>query len=276
MVHKIMIKDQDIILRENKLRKWFTKDLSEVDAIIDGFDVGWGGTACWATSILADFIELKQKHKILDVACGYGTFLVELGWRFPQTRLFGLNLNFDSPHNMITSLLAKGHVQASLIASDILQLPFIPDYFDCITCFLGLQDVAITRGKNSLKFVVSELLNKVSNSKYILFVDNLPLKLFNTILEKQEQPLEVVFHNSFIPLCKWNLEVGLRAVEMYAEGYLQQRLDKENSPNNNDNNILLEKQRKKMKRDLENQIASKGYYNPWGTMQLFLMKKLRI
>jgi SAM-dependent methyltransferase len=268
-----MINDQDIISRENKLRKWFIKGLPEVDSIIDGFDIGWGGTARRATSILAENLKLEKNHKILDVACGYGTFLVELGWRFPQVVLFGLNLNFDPPHNLITPLLAKSHVQASLVAADALQLPFIPNYFHCVTCFLGLQDIAITQGENSLGIAISEILQKVSNYGHVLLVDNLPLEVFNASIKKQEQALEIIFHDSFTPLCRWNQKVGFRAVEMYATGYLRQQLDKKKAlPNSN---ISFEKIRIKMVRDLENQLASQGYYNPWGTMQIFLIKRLR-
>ena len=267
-----MINDQDIILQEKKLRKWFTKDTSEINSIIDGFDIGWGGTARWATSILAKYVHPKGKFKFLDVACGYGTFLVELGWRFPQARLFGLNLDFDPPHDLITSLLTQGHVQATLIAADALCLPFKNESFDCVTCFLGLQDILITRGIHSLRSVVSELLHKTKIYTYVLLVDNLPLNTFNKIIEKQKFDIEVIIKASFTPMCRWNIEVGYQAVEMYAKGFLQQHIDSTNPPDNHKS--LLDKIQKKMLKDLEHQIDRQGYYNPWGTMQLFLIQNL--
>ncbi|UCC65189.1 MAG: hypothetical protein JSV36_09210 [Anaerolineae bacterium] len=72
-----------ILAREQALRDWFTRDANPVLAQIDGLDVGWGGVQRWATARMPS--PARGPH--LDVACGYATFLAQLGWRFPTARL---------------------------------------------------------------------------------------------------------------------------------------------------------------------------------------------
>ncbi len=269
---RISSDEENIVQKENKLRAWFTQGLPENDRIIDGFDIGWGGTARWATSLLVEHLDPHRNLTILDVACGYGTFLVELGWRFPQAELIGLNLDFDPPHNRIASLLSQGEVKAHLISADALRLPLISMKFDCVSCFLGLQDIIITRGKESLVAVVSELLRTVSHHGFLALLDNFSRESFENILSQQNLEYDLVFHDSFKPNCQWSREVGFKAVEMYAQGYLQQQLDSKNPPD--DSNKALTEIQKKMLRELENQLESQGYYNPWGIMRLVLLQRL--
>ncbi|UCE14828.1 MAG: class I SAM-dependent methyltransferase [Candidatus Heimdallarchaeota archaeon] len=268
-----MNSENEIILREDRLRAWFTRKFSKNDPMckIDGFDIGWGGTARFATSQLSEYLDPQKNMTILDVACGYGTFLVEIGWRFPRATLFGLNLDFNPPHNLIFSLLSQGNVEAGLISADAIQLPLITDYFDCVSCFLGLQDIAITRGKESLSKVVSNLLRIVAPGKYLLLLDNLPADIFKTILKSQKQKFEMLLYDTFEAECRWTREIGEIAVELYAQGYLQQQLDSNYPPP--DRQQALSKIRKKFAGELENQLRTQGYYNPWGTMVLFILQK---
>jgi len=263
--------EEIIIQKENKLRHWFTQDLPKIEQIIDGFDIGWGGTARWTTSNLAKYIDPKANTSILDIACGYGTFLIELGWRFPKAHLIGLNLDFNPPHNLVFSLLSQSHVKAHLISADALYLPF-SGKFDCVTCFLGLQDIIITRGQKNLGNVVSELLQIVTPQGFLALLDNFLLDIFEDTLTQQKEKYDLVLHKSFKSDCKWSREVGLRAVEMYAQGYLQQELDSEHPPE--DKNTALVRIRTGMLKELEIQLEQQGYYNPWGMMQLFLLQRL--
>ncbi|MFX1505684.1 MAG: class I SAM-dependent methyltransferase [Promethearchaeota archaeon] len=268
-----MIKPSDeiIIQKENKIRDWFTKDLSKINREIDGFDIGWGGTARWTTSNLAMYIDPNTDISILDIACGYGTFLIELGWRFPQANLIGLNLDFDPPHSLIFSLLSQSGVKSNLISADALNLPFL-EKFECVTCFLGLQDIAITRGLENLHKAVSEFLRIVPPQGFLALLDNFPKETFEDILAQQNKRYQLVLHKSFKPDCKWSREVGHKAVEMYAQGYLQQELDSKHPPK--DKNKALTRIRKEMLKEFEFQLKEQGYYNPWGTMQLFLLQRL--
>ncbi|MFX0013770.1 MAG: class I SAM-dependent methyltransferase [Promethearchaeota archaeon] len=264
--------EENVIDKENKLRTWFTQGLPDKDRIIDGFDIGWGGTARWATSILAEHLDSNKKLIILDVACGYGTFLVELGWRFPKAELIGLNLDFKPPHNIITSLLTQGGVKAHLMSADAVKLPLKSAKINCITCFLGLQDIIITRGEENLVKVGAELLRTVSPQGLMVLIDNISQESFKKILSLQKQEYHLVTHQSFKPNCKWPREIGLRAVEMYAQGYLQQELNSKNPPE--DSNKAMMEIRKNMLKEFENQLELQDYYNPWSTIHLFLFQRL--
>ncbi len=260
---------EEIIKKENKLREWFTRGLTEENRIIDGFDIGWGGTAQWASSILAQFLDTNTEFQLLDVACGYGTFLVELGWRFPRANLFGFNLDFNPPHNVIFSLLLQGDVDAQVIAGDVCYLPFPKNHFECVTCFLGLQDIMITRGKERLGEVVSSLLKLVFPRKYLLLVDNFSEDFFTEILGTIES--KITYSGSYVPDCRWTREIGLKAIELYSKGYLQQQKDSKNPPK--DLKESLATILREMIQDLEKQISSTGYFNPWGTMRLYLLER---
>ena len=83
-----------VVEREEWLREWFTRKCDPIQWVVDGLDVGWGGAQRWATARM----EPLTGDPHLDVACGYGTFLAQLGWRFPAARLVGLNIDFEGSH----------------------------------------------------------------------------------------------------------------------------------------------------------------------------------
>jgi hypothetical protein len=79
--------DVATIEREDKLRAWFTRDCDLIQKMLDGLDIGWGGVQHWATARMT----LPADSLHLDFACGYATFLAQLGWRFPTAHLLELN-----------------------------------------------------------------------------------------------------------------------------------------------------------------------------------------
>jgi SAM-dependent methyltransferase len=265
------INEEEIITKENKLREWFTRGLSEKNRVIDGFDIGWGGTARWASSILAQYLDINTESLLLDVACGYGTFIVELGWRFPQINLFGFNLDFNPPHDVIFSLLSQGEVEAQVIVGDVCYLPFKKDYLECVTCFIGLQDIMITRGKECLGEVVSSLLQLVLPQNYLLLIDNFTEESFKEIFANITVNYKISHSDSFTPDCRWSRDIGLKVIELYSQGYLQQQRDSKNPPKDFDKSLATI--RTAMIHDLENQLTNTGYYNPWGTMRLYLLER---
>jgi hypothetical protein len=106
----------------------------------------------------------------------------------------------------------------------------------------------------------------------LALLDNFPLDTFEHILSQQKISCDLILHKPFTPNCKWSREVGRRAVEMYAQGYLQQELDCDHPPK--DREKALTRIRTEMLKEFEMQLEIQGYYNPWGTMQLFLLQRL--
>ena len=126
--------DSAIVRCEQHLRDWFTRGKDPVMKIIDGLDIGWGGVQRWATARMPEVTGLH-----LDFACGYGTFMAQLGWRFPDIQLVGLNIDFAGPHACITSLLDEAAVTATLVRSDAQCMPFKDETFRSVSCFLGYR-----------------------------------------------------------------------------------------------------------------------------------------
>ncbi|MFN2166736.1 MAG: class I SAM-dependent methyltransferase, partial [Anaerolineae bacterium] len=114
------------------------RDCDPVRQVIDGLDIGWGGVQRWATGRMPPIGGLH-----LDLACGYATFLAQLGWRFSDARLVGLNVDFYGPHALARPLLCQAGVCAALVQADARRMPFAEGTFDSASCFLGLQDVEI-------------------------------------------------------------------------------------------------------------------------------------
>ena len=94
--------ERDIREREARLRAWFTRGCDPVQAVADGLDIGWGGVQQWATARMPPAVGVH-----LDMACGYATFLAQLGWRFPEAQLLGLNIDFRGPHGLAQPLLRE-------------------------------------------------------------------------------------------------------------------------------------------------------------------------
>lgn len=125
------MEEHEIEERERALRMWFTRNATGERATVDGLDIGWGGVQRWATSRMPDL----GAGRHLDFACGYGTFLAELGWRFPNARLVGLNIDFEGAHALARPLLAEAGVEAELVQGDAREMPFPDASFDSVSCF---------------------------------------------------------------------------------------------------------------------------------------------
>jgi hypothetical protein len=111
--------ESQILSYETALRAWFTRNADTILAEIDG----------------------------LDFACVYRTFLAQLGFRFPDARLIGLNIHFTGLHASISASRAEADVQASLVQADALRMPAPEGAFSSASCFLGLQDIEIGFGQ---------------------------------------------------------------------------------------------------------------------------------
>src|SRR2546430_10042036 len=99
--------DRSILGREETLRSWLVKGRDPIIQAIDGLDIGWGGIQRWATARMAHLGDGLH----LDFACGVGSFLAQLGWRFPRADLVGLNIDFSGPHEPIRELLSRARVK---------------------------------------------------------------------------------------------------------------------------------------------------------------------
>ena len=256
------ISDEIIRDQENRLREWFTRGKDSIIRTIDGLDIGWGGVQRWATARMPP---VEGLH--LDIACGYATFLAQLGWRFPNAHLIGLNIDFAGPHRLAKPLLSAANVNAILIQADARKMPFQDGTFHSASCFLGLQDIEIGFGPEGVKKTLAEatrvllpggalvLLDEFSCSKFINLCQDLPI----VVEDHAEQALDIC----------WSREVAERAIGLYAEGWvLQAHPDHETEKKR-----IFEKRLSLLREDMEQQLAENGHYIPFGPIHMILGRK---
>ncbi|MBN2620852.1 methyltransferase domain-containing protein [candidate division WOR-3 bacterium] len=255
--------EQKILTRENELRAWFTRECDPVRKVVDGFDIGWGGIQRFVTREM--IMQPGSQH--LDVACGYGTFLAQLGWRFPEARLIGLNIDFQYPHASIHDLLSEAGVRTTLVQADARHMPFRKGLFSSASCFLGLQDIKIGSGAKGVQNTISEVARVVQQYGYVTLVDEFPSGEFHEYLSSL--PLDVIKEQPLAIDVKWNRHIAEKAIELYAHGWVEQtELTDQEEKNQAFFRIYSD-----MKKHMEHQIRTKGYFVPFDSLRMFIMQR---
>jgi SAM-dependent methyltransferase len=251
--------------RERALRAWFTRDADALLRQIDGLDIGWGGVQRWATARMPSL----SSGLHLDFACGYGTFLAQLGWRFPEARLFGLNIDFGGPHALARPLLTKAGVSAALVQADARQMPFADGTYDSASCFLGLQDIEIGFGEAGVRETLAEAVRVVRAGGTLVLLDEYPWQHFEALLDGL--PVVWIDGAEREPDVRWMGEVATRAVELYAEGWVaQMRLP---AGDRAAREAAYRETLVRMRSEVEAQIAGQGHYVPSGPVRLIVVQK---
>ena len=252
-----------IIGREKELRDWFTHGKDELMQEVDGLDIGWGASQRWATSRMPDIA--SGWH--LDFACGYGTFLAQLGWRFPYTNLFGLNIDYMGPHACIKKLLQKAKVRATLVQADAREMPFAERCFDSISCFLGLQDIRIGFGNRGVSKAVSEAVRVLKPGGRLILADEFTFDSVLTLLEKE--CVNIIMKDEYALDVKWSRSVAEAAIKVYSEGWtVQSRVESAQ-----ERAAVQSETYMRMKADMEQQLSNKGFYVPHGPVRMVAARK---
>ena len=253
--------------REARLRAWFTRDADPVLREIDGLDIGWGGVQHWATARMPSIA--GGLH--LDFACGYATFLAQLGWRYPEARLVGLNIDFHGPHALARPLLVEAGVSATLVQADARQMPFADGTFGSVSCFLGLQDIEIGFGEAGVRQTLIEAVRVLHAGGKLILLDAFPWQRFESLLDglpvvwidRAERELDA----------RWNREVAVRAAALYAEGWVaQMRLPAEDKASHD---AAYRATLDRLQSEVEAQMTSQGYTVPFGPVRMVVAQKLR-
>jgi SAM-dependent methyltransferase len=257
--------ERRILAREQALRAWFTRDADAELRQIDGLDIGWGGVQRWATARMPSIA--GRLH--LDLACGYGTFLAQLGWRFPDAGLIGLNIDFAGSHALARPLLVEAGVNAALLQGDARRIPLADGTLGSASCFLGLQDVEIAFGQEGVRQVVSEAVRVLREGGLLILLDEFTLERFVALLDGlpvawvdgAERELDV----------RWSREVATRAAALYAEGWVaQMRLPAGDSVARE---TAYRRALARMRSEVEAQMATQGYVIPFGPVRMAVVRK---
>lgn len=253
-----------IDVKEDKLREWFTRDCDPTRKIIDGLDIGWGGVQRWATRRMP---AIEGPH--LDLACGYATFLAQLGWRFPESRLIGLNIDFSGPHTLAPSLLNQASVAAALVQADARRIPFADGVFASASCFLGLQDIRIGFGDGGVRQAVVETIRVLELNGVLTLLDTFPIGLLQDLLD--DLPISIVDHGERHLNVRWNRQVAERAIELYADGWVSQIRSSEQTAQDRARDGIYHQ----MAEEMEQQLAAQGYFTPFGPVHMVVARKIK-
>jgi SAM-dependent methyltransferase len=251
--------------REERLRDWFTRECDPVRKVVDGLDIGWGGVQRWATARLP----LLAGGLHLDVACGYATFLAQLGWRFPGIRLVGLNIDFEGPQALARPLLAEAGVAAALVQADGRRLPFADGVVDSTSCFLGLQDIEIGFGEQGVRETVAEAVRVLRPGGVLVLLDEFSLERLEAMLDGL--PVTVLGRGERELNTRWDREVAEAAIRLYAEGWTAQMRLPEADEAARD--VAYEEVLHRLEAEVEEQMAGQGYWVPFGPVRMVVARR---
>jgi len=257
------IQESEILKREKQLREWFTRDCDSIMRIVDGVDIGWGGTQRWGTARMPP----PGDGLHLDIACGYGTFLAQLGWRFPTLKLVGLNIDFSGPHSIIQDLLDHADVRVALSQADARMMPFANCVFDTASCFLGLQDIQIGFGISGVKDTLAEVIRVLRHEGMLTLLENYPSPQYLELINRL--PVDIIKTGTYDPNIRWPRDVAERAIHLFADGWVAQTRSK----NLSDQRKTYTKVLSEMKTKMERQLADQGYYEPFEPVNLVIVQK---
>ncbi len=255
--------DKAILGRENALRLWLTKGRDPIVREIDGLDIGWGGVQGWATARMSDLGDGLH----LDFACGVGSFLAQLGWRFPDADLVGLNIDFSGPHEPIRQLLPRAGVKCKLVQADARRMPFEDRVFHSVSCFLGLQDIEIGFGEEGIHAALSEASRILRKGGTLTLIDEFPFDKMDRLLK--ELPFRIAGRGEQSLDAQWSRPVAERAIKLYADGWVGQVRD---SGSRERARVRAEVLRR-MRGEMERQLAVQGYYVPFGPARMVEARK---
>ena len=248
---------------ERRLRTWYTKDDDPILRDVNELDLGWGGVQRWATTVIPP---IGSPH--LDFACGYGTFLAQLGWRYKDARLVGLNMDFEGPHATIHGLLKEAGVEALLVRGDARKMPFEDGTFPSVSCFLGLQDIEIGFGEAGVRAALAEATRVLRPGRALTLMDEFPLDRFEKLLGGL--PLSIMLRAERSLDVHWPREVATRAIEAFADGWVVQT----RATDPEEQEKTRAEVRAKMTADMERQLKATGHYVPFGPVRMVVARRI--
>src|SRR3989449_11393098 len=257
--------DRSILGREETLRSWPRKGRDPIIQESNGFDIGWGGVQRWSTARMADLGDGLH----LDFACGVGTFLAQLGWRFHRADLVGLNIDFSGPHEPVRELLSRARVKCRLVRADARRMPFPDCRFDSVSCFLGLQDIEIGFGEEGVRAALSEAARILRKGGTLTVVDEFPFDKLDRLLERL--PFRIVGRAERSLDGKWSRPVAGGAGGLQSGGWGDQmRISGSHERAGVRAEVL-----RRMRLEMERQLAVQGYYVPFGPARMVEARKIR-
>ncbi|UCC65188.1 MAG: methyltransferase domain-containing protein [Anaerolineae bacterium] len=158
---------------------------------------------------------------------------------------------------------------AALMQADARRMPFAAGTLGSVSCFLGLQDIEIGFGVGGVQEAVAEAVRVLCPGGVLTLLDEFPFERFDASLAGL--PVVVVDRGERGMDVRWNRQVAERAVALYAEGWVAQaRVGGLAAQEQICNEV-----HRRMAAEMERQLASQGYYMPFGPVRMVVVQKVR-
>lgn len=140
------------------------------------------------TKVAAKIPIIPRAH-VLDIATGYAYFAVELVKCAEDIRVTGIDISDDSVCKARATVAEHGlHERINIVRMDATSMHFADGMFDMAVNFTGLEDIHMTRGKEGVADVFSEVHRVLKPGAFFCFVA-MPIDEMETDAQKLEVAL---------------------------------------------------------------------------------------
>lgn len=131
----------------------------------------------WITKLL----QPKPHTKLLDVSCGEGILLREIGKLNREMETYGLDIS-----NIAIEIARKNAPTAKIVLADGQKIPFEDDIFDYVTCLGSLEHYP------NVEFGINELVRVAKKDAYFFVVlpNSISIDLILEIIKTGKEPVE--------------------------------------------------------------------------------------
>ncbi len=149
-------------------------------------------------SRVAADLPLTRGMRVLDLGSGEGFFTIEVGSRFPETAVVGIDVSKRAIRNATKNLKRAGlKDRVKILEMDATEMSFGDREFDIVVNFAGLEDIHMTRGRSGVEATFMEVNRVLKPDHSFCFVVMPPEEM-----ETDAQRLEVELY-SYICDATW-------------------------------------------------------------------------
>jgi ubiquinone/menaquinone biosynthesis C-methylase UbiE len=176
---------------------------------------------------IATDLPLRAGMRILDLACGYGYFTVEVARRAPDCRLCAIDiLPGDVTHTRENAARAGLADRIDATVMDATSMSFVDGEFDMVVNFAGLEDIHMTRGRSGVQKTFHEVRRVLKPGGLFSFAAMPP-----EAMETEAQKLEVAVysyacHATWLSADEYRRMVAAAGLELvgYSSYYTRKKL----------------------------------------------------
>ena len=138
--------------------------------------------------VLYNFLELKDKMKVLDVGCGTGAFTRRIAERVKNGEIIGLDID-EKLLESARKIAKEKNLRVKYVKGNVYNLEFKDDYFDLVTCQKLLCN--LDKPEDALKEIIRVSKDKVVaiepyNSGFIEYCEDRRMTEFLKLVREAE------------------------------------------------------------------------------------------